>query len=182
MKVLKNNSFFISRYDHTYIRKLKLKMSENRIEIEPDEYIKYFKFNTALLVSMKENGEKNVMALDWKKMEKQEGKYIIRAQVAYSRYTYEFLTKGINQFTINIPSDKIRNAVNVAGTLSGRDTDKFQEAELETIPGVASKVPTLKDCLLNYECEIIDTNESDLSSHHYFYGKILKAFASKEIT
>jgi len=156
-------------------------MSENRIEIDPNEYIEYFRGNTALLVSMDSNGEKNVMALDWKNMEQHNGDLVIRAQVAYSRYTYELLTEGVNEFTINIPSDKIRNAVNIAGTYSGRNMNKIEKAELETIPGVKSKVPTLKDCLLNYECKIIDTSKSDLSSHHYFYGKILKAFASKEL-
>jgi flavin reductase (DIM6/NTAB) family NADH-FMN oxidoreductase RutF len=156
-------------------------MSENRIEIDPKEYIDYFRGNTALLVSMDSNGEKNVMALDWKKMEDHHDDLVIRAQVAYSRYTYKLLTEGVNEFSINIPSDKIRNAISIAGTYSGRDMNKIKKAELEIIPGVKSKVPTLRDCLLNYECRIIDTSKSDLSSHHYFYGKILKAFASKEL-
>ncbi len=156
-------------------------MSENRIEIDPKEYVEYFRENTALLVSMDSNGNKNVMALDWKKMEDHHGDLVIRAQVAYSRYTYKLLTEGMKQFTINIPSDTNRNAVSIAGTYSGRDTNKFDEAGLETLPGVTIKVPTLKNCLLNYECRVIDTSKSDLSSHHYFYGKILKAFASKEI-
>ncbi|TFF99350.1 MAG: flavin reductase family protein [Promethearchaeota archaeon] len=156
-------------------------MSENRIEIEPNEYTDHFIANTALIVSMRPDGEKNVMALDWKKMEEIDGYPVIRAQVAYSRYTYELLTKGINEFTINIPSNKIHNAISIAGSYSGRDTDKFERAGLETIPGEKIQVPTLKDCILNYECRIIDTSKSNLSSHHYFYGKILKAFVSKEL-
>lgn len=156
-------------------------MSENRVEIDPNDYIDQFIANTALLVSMRPNGEKNVMALDWKEMEEIDGAPVIRAQVAYSRYTYELLTEGINEFTINIPSNKISNAVSVAGSYSGKNTDKFDKAGLETIPGEETKVPTLKDCILNYECQIVDTNKSNLSSHHYFYGKILKAFAAPDL-
>jgi flavin reductase (DIM6/NTAB) family NADH-FMN oxidoreductase RutF len=156
-------------------------MSENRVEIEPNEYTEKFRANTALLVSMRPDGEKNVMALDWKEMEKIDGDPVIRAQVAYSRYTYDLLTEGIKEFTINIPSNRIHSAVSVAGSSSGRNTDKFKKAGLEIIPGVETKVPTLKDCILNYECRIVDTSKSNLSSHHYFYGKILKAFASPDL-
>jgi len=156
-------------------------MSENRIQIEPNKYVEQFRANTALIVSMRPDGEKNVMALDWKEMEEIDGDPVIRAQVAYSRYTYTLLTEGLNEFTINVPSGKISNAVSVAGSYSGKNIDKFEKAGLETIPGEETKVPTLKDCILNYECRIIDTSKSNLSSHHYFYGKILKAFASPDL-
>lgn len=153
----------------------------NRQEIESFENIEYFRRNTALMVTMDKKGKLNVMALDWKKMEQIEGKPVIRAQVAYSRYTYTLLTEGINEFTINIPSDKIYHAINIAGSLSGRNTDKIQQAGLEIIPGQKIKVPTLKECLLNYECKVIKDKKSNLSSHHYFYGEILAAYASVEI-
>ena len=67
-------------------------MAENRKEIGPYDYIEHFKGNTALLVSMDKNESLNVMALDWKTIEEFEGIHVIRAQVAYSRYTYKLLT------------------------------------------------------------------------------------------
>ncbi len=39
----------------------------------------------------------------------------------------------------------------------------------------------IKDCVLNYECLVIDDSKSNMSSHHYFFGKILTAYASNEI-
>ena len=156
-------------------------MYENRKEIEPFDYIEYFNRNTALMVTMDKNGKLNVMALDWKKLFEFEGNPVIRAQVAYTRYTYTLLTKGINEFTINIPSDKAYHAVDIAGSYSGRNTDKFKQAKLETISGKCTKVPTIKDCILNYECQIVNDSKSPMSSHHYFYGKILAVYASKEI-
>jgi flavin reductase (DIM6/NTAB) family NADH-FMN oxidoreductase RutF len=156
-------------------------MSETRQEIKPYEYIEHFKRNTALMVSMDNNGKLNVMALDWKRIEEMDGYPVIRAQVAYSRYTYKLLTEGVNEFTINIPSDKISHAVGISGSYSGRNTDKFKEAGLEILPGNKTQVPTIKDSDLSYECKIVHTNKSDMSSHHYFYGKILAAFASNNI-
>ncbi|MFX1418290.1 MAG: flavin reductase family protein [Promethearchaeota archaeon] len=156
-------------------------MSSNRKEIEPYDYIKHFMRHTALLVSMDNNEKPNVMALDWKTIEEFEGFPVIRAQVAYSRYTYKLLTEGLKEFTVNIPSENNYMAVDIAGSYSGRNVDKFKEASLETIPGKKTKVPTIKDCILNYECQIVHSSKSNISSHHYFYGKILVAYASTEL-
>jgi flavin reductase (DIM6/NTAB) family NADH-FMN oxidoreductase RutF len=153
----------------------------NRIKINPFEYITSFNRNTALMLTMDKTGKYNVMALDWKKITEFEGNPVVRAQVAYSRYTYTLLTEGVDEFTINIPSERINNAVNIAGSYSGRNTDKIKLAKIELIPGEATKVPTLKKCLLNYECKIIHDEKSELSSHHFFYGKILSAYASMDL-
>ncbi|MFX1375948.1 MAG: flavin reductase [Promethearchaeota archaeon] len=156
-------------------------MSSNRREIDPYEYIEYFNDNTALMVSMDKNGHFNVMALDWKKITEFEGNTVIRVQVAYSRYTYTLLVEGVNEFTINVPSEKIYHAVDIAGFYSGRNTDKISKAGLRLIPGNLTKVPTLEDSILSYECKIIHSDKSNMSSHHYFYGKILIAYALYEI-
>ena len=119
-------------------------MSKNRTEIESMDYAEHFNRNTALMVTVGKDGKPNVMALDWKKLFEYEGKPVIRAQVAYSRYTYKCLTEGVNEFTINIPSDKTDHAIGIAGSRSGRNTDKFKATGLEIIPGKSTKVPTIK--------------------------------------
>jgi flavin reductase (DIM6/NTAB) family NADH-FMN oxidoreductase RutF len=152
----------------------------SRIEIDPFERLDSFNQNTALMVTMDKAGKCNVMALDWKKLTEFKGNPIIRAQVAYSRYTYNLLTKGVDEFTINIPSERTYNVVSIAGSHSGRNTDKIKIANLDIVPGKSTKVPTLKDCILSYECKVIHDEKSEISSHHYFYGKILKAYALED--
>ncbi|MCK4369427.1 MAG: flavin reductase [Candidatus Lokiarchaeota archaeon] len=156
-------------------------MAENRKEIGPYDYIEHFKRNTGLLVSMDKNGKPNVMALDWKSIEEFDGKPVIRATVAYTRYTYKLLTEGVNEFSVNIPSDKIYSAIDIAGSYSGRNTDKFKKTGLGSIPGKKMSVPTIKDSILSYECKIIHSSKSNMSSHHYFYGEILAAYASNKL-
>jgi flavin reductase (DIM6/NTAB) family NADH-FMN oxidoreductase RutF len=158
-----------------------MKLSNNRREINPFDYNKHFGRHTGLIVTMDKNGKINVMALDWKKLFEYEGNPVIRVQVAYSRYTYICLTEGEKEFTVNIPSEKIYDAINIAGQYSGRNVDKIKKAGLETIPGKHTQVPTIKDCLLSYECKIIKDSKSNMSSHHYFYGEILAAYASSEV-
>lgn len=35
-------------------------------------------------------------------------------------HTYKLLTEGVNEFIVNIPSDKLYHAVDIAGSYSGR--------------------------------------------------------------
>ena len=157
-------------------------MSENRKEIGPYEYMEHFMDRAALMVTMDKNEKFNVMALLWKTIGELWMIPVISVAVAPSRYTFECITKGVKEFTINIPSNKIEDAINIAGTLSGRNTDKFKEAGLIPIKGKKTKVPTIKDCLLSYECKIVhDCDSGKMASHRLFIGQILTAYALKEI-
>lgn len=157
-------------------------MISNRIEVAPYEYINEFMSKAALLVAMDKEGIPNVMALLWKTIGELWGIPVITVAVSPSRYTFKLLTEGLNEFTVNIPSDKIENAINITGSYSGRNVDKFKKAGLEIIEGSKTKVPTIKDCILNYECRIVHSCKSgSMASHHLFFGKIIAAYATNEI-
>lgn len=157
-------------------------MSDNRIEIDPFEYIEFFMSKAALLVTMDKENNANVMALLWKTIGELWMIPIITIAVAPSRYSYELLTMGVNEFTINIPSEKIAHTINITGSYSGRDSDKFQKTELETIRAKRIRVPIIKNCILNYECRIVHSCKSGkMASHSLFFGEVLAAYASKEI-
>ncbi|TFG18210.1 MAG: flavin reductase family protein [Promethearchaeota archaeon] len=157
-------------------------MNENRTQIKPYEYMEYFMLDTANLVSMGGDGQVNVMALLWKTIGQLWMIPTITVAVAPSRYTFELLTKGVPEFTVNIPSPETAGSINVTGALSGRNTNKVERAGLELIKGVKTEVPTIKGSLLSYECKIIHTCQSGkMASHHLFFGQILTAFASNDI-
>lgn len=157
-------------------------MSEKRYEIQPYDYIEYFMSEAALLVTIDKNNKPNVMALLYKMIGEMWGLPIITIGVAPSRYSFELLTKSVDEFTVNIPSNRIIRAIEIAGDYSGRDIDKFKKAGLDIIPGKRIKVPTIKDCLLSYECKILHTcSSSELSSHYLFFGEILATYASNDI-
>ena len=157
-------------------------MSENRVKIEPYEYSEQFNNNTALLVSVDKNGKPNMMTLDWKMIGNIGYEPIIAVAVAGTRYTFECLTEGVKAFTVNIVSDKTSKYTNICGSASGRNSDKFKETGAETISGIKN-VPTIKDSLLSYECELLSHIQIPFKSSHYaFFGKVIKAYASNEIT
>ncbi len=160
-------------------------MENNRVEIRPYEYMDKFMSKVALMVAMDKKGTPNVMALQWKTIGELWMLPIITVAVSPSRYTFELLTQGVKEFTINIPSSKKEHAIMTTGSISGRNSNKFTKAGLVIIEGKRVKVPTISDCILNYECKIVHSCKSGGSihyPHHIFFGEIVSAFASEEIT
>ncbi len=156
-------------------------MSENRVEITPYEYIEHFFKRDALLVSMGKDNKPNPMTLAWKTIGELWGLPIISVAVAPSRYSFKLLNE-ILEFTLNIPSEEIIGALDVCGSMSGADVDKIAESNLEIVKGKRTKVPTLKDCVLNYECKVVHICKSgSMAAHSVFFGQILSAYASKDI-
>lgn len=158
-------------------------MAANRKEIQPYNYMDYFMSKAALLVSMDRSEKPNVMALLWKTIGELWMIPVITVAVSPTRYTYKLLTEGIQEFTVNIPSDKIEHAINITGSYSGKNTDKFKKAGLELLEGKKIKVPTIKDSILSYECKIVHIADSGkMASHKLFIGQIVAAYASNEIS
>ncbi|MFW9950510.1 MAG: flavin reductase family protein [Candidatus Thorarchaeota archaeon] len=157
-------------------------MIENRKEINPYDFLDLFMSRAAHVVSMHENGKLNVMALLWKTIGELWMIPVITIAVSPARYTFELLTKGIPEFTVNIPSKKNVGTISITGSSSGRNINKFQKAGLELIEGKRTKVPTIKNSILSYECKIVHSCKSgDMASHSLFFGQILTAYASLEI-
>ncbi len=157
-------------------------MEEDRKEINPYDYMEYFMSQAAHVVSMDNNGKLNVMALLWKTIGELWMIPIITIAVSPARYTFELLTEGVPEFTINIPTEENVDTIDITGSYSGKNVDKFKKAGLEIIEGKRTKVPTIKDSLLSYECKIVHTCKSGrMASHSLFFGQILTAYASIKI-
>jgi flavin reductase (DIM6/NTAB) family NADH-FMN oxidoreductase RutF len=56
-------------------------------------------------------------------------------------------------FVLNVPTTDIFEAVDFAGTKSGRDYNKFTECGLTPIPASKVKSPMIKECPVNIECK-----------------------------
>ncbi|MFX0048050.1 MAG: flavin reductase family protein [Candidatus Hermodarchaeota archaeon] len=159
-----------------------INMEEERTEIGPYDFINYFMSRAAHVVSRDKNGHLNVMALLWKTIGELWMIPVITIAVAPTRYTFTLLKEGVQEFTLNIPSKKNAETINITGSLSGRNTDKFKKAHLVPIEGQRTKVPTIKDSILCYECKVVHSCKSgSMASHHLFFGQILTAYASNEL-
>jgi flavin reductase (DIM6/NTAB) family NADH-FMN oxidoreductase RutF len=156
-------------------------MEINRKEIGPYDYMNLFMSEAAHVVSMNNEGKINVMAVLWKTIGELWMIPVITIAVSPSRYTHSYLTQGVREFTVNIPSEIIAHTINITGSSSGRNADKFEIANLKTIKGKYTQVPTIKDCILSYECKIVHTCKSgNMAGHTLFFGQILAAYHSTE--
>ena len=113
--------------------------------------------------------------------------------VRQSRYTKSQLDKT-GTFTISVPMDgKIDTEIfKVFGSMSGRDVDKADYVTLEQAN--INNTPGIKEFPLTIECEILYSQDQDLSKipddivkHHYsngdihtmYVGKIVDAYINK---
>jgi flavin reductase (DIM6/NTAB) family NADH-FMN oxidoreductase RutF len=147
-----------------------------------------------LLVSADADGKPNAMTIGWGTIGVIWGKPIFIVLVRPSRYTYKLMEQG-DDFTVNVPSADMGDAVAFCGTKSGRDYDKFAEKGLTAVPGKKVKSPIIDQCVIHYECKIVHKNdvlkdkltEGIISSayssgdfHTIYYGEILSVYASPD--
>lgn len=99
-------------------------------------------------------GKQNLLTLGWGLIgPSYHGNPIFVIAVAPPRYSWRFL-EDLPEFVIAIPDDALRPAVDLCGTKSGRDMDKFTAAGLTPVPSVHVKPPSIAECSLNVECRI----------------------------
>jgi len=100
-----------------------------------------------LLVGHGKEGAPNAMAIGWGTIGIIWRRPIFTVLVRPSRYTYK-LIEQTNDFTVNI-----------VGTVSGRDHNKFKEKHITAIPSHKIRAPIIKECLLHFECRVIYKND-----------------------
>jgi len=146
-----------------------------------------------LLVSTKRSGESNVMTIGWATIGVLWGKPAFVALVRPSRYTREFIEDS-GLFTINVPTEEMRQAVRLCGARSGRELDKFAAGKLSITMGQTVKAAAIDECPLVYECRVVHFNDvipanmdptveaaayAGSDYHRLYYGEIVAAFAER---
>lgn len=134
----------------------------------------------------------NVMTIGWGAFGFFWGMPILTVAVRPSRYTYELIEKA-GRFIVSVPGgeDDLKEALALAGSLSGRDGDKFDRCKISRAPGRFIDCPSVLECPLNIECvtrlrqdmtsECMDANVikraypmGDL--HRMYFGEILGCY------
>ncbi|MHA1145214.1 MAG: flavin reductase family protein [Candidatus Helarchaeota archaeon] len=152
-----------------------------KVTIDPYQLSELTLNQTSLLVTRDQNNKANMMALDWKTIGELWSTPICVVAVAPSRYSFSLLEE-VGEFTLNVPSPKIRSAVSIAGAASGRHVDKIAKAKLTLEPSKRISVPVISEAVINYECRIMHKAESSpVCSHRLFFGEILEAYAAEDL-
>jgi flavin reductase (DIM6/NTAB) family NADH-FMN oxidoreductase RutF len=100
-------------------------------------------------------GKQNVLTLGWGLFGPHyvQDRPIMVIAVTPRRFSWRFLEAGPD-FVIAVPDDRLRSGVELCGTASGRDLDKFAAAGLTPVPSLQVSAPSVAECPLNIECRI----------------------------
>jgi flavin reductase (DIM6/NTAB) family NADH-FMN oxidoreductase RutF len=99
---------------------------------------------------------------------------MVTISLRQSRYSHAAVV-ATKEFVVNIPTSKQREAVELCGTTSGKDTDKFALAGLEKARGSVVAAPLIAECPLNLECQV--RHVLPLGSHDLFVAEVVKTHA-----
>lgn len=148
-----------------------------------------------LLVSLAPGGKPNAMTIGWGTMGAIWGRPMWVVLVRPSRFTYQCI-EATNDFTVNVPAPEMAEIASFCGTVSGRDHDKFAEKGLTALPGRKVKSPSIAECVIHYECQVVHRNDVvpaqldraiQVSAypagdfHRLYFGEIVAAYADEDV-
>jgi flavin reductase (DIM6/NTAB) family NADH-FMN oxidoreductase RutF len=127
-----------------------------------------------LLTSADPEGTPNIMTIGWGNPGVTWGRPVFVVLVRPSRFTFGNI-EATGEFVVNVPTPQMAEACEHCGTVSGRDHQKFRECGLTPRIGRHVEVPLIEECVLHYECRVLQRNdviESQLDDqvHREFYG------------
>jgi flavin reductase (DIM6/NTAB) family NADH-FMN oxidoreductase RutF len=147
-----------------------------------------------LLATSGADGKANVMTIGWGAIGAIWGRPVFLVLVRPSRHTYSCLEE-VGEFTVNVPPRELATGVNLCGTVSGRDHDKFREARLTPAASRQVRPPIIQECVVHYECRILHKNDvvpgalvqailddayAQGDFHRMYSGEIVAAYADQD--
>jgi flavin reductase (DIM6/NTAB) family NADH-FMN oxidoreductase RutF len=126
------------------------------------------------LVSSAANGRSNVMAAAWAMpLDFDPAKVLL---VVDSNTLTRELIEASGEFALNIPCRRIADKVLAAGSVSGRDGDKFAASGLETLAASRISAPLIQDCVAWLECRVIPEAHNQ-QRYDLFIAEVVAAWA-----
>jgi flavin reductase (DIM6/NTAB) family NADH-FMN oxidoreductase RutF len=135
--------------------------------------------NRWLLLTCGDYSEKtfNTMTVAWGSMGTMWNKPFVQVVVRPSRYTYQFMEK-YKTFTLCVFPEKHRDALQLLGSRSGRDSDKIRESGLTPIACQKIDAPGFAEAELIIECRKIYFD--DMAADHFLDSDITSHYPEKD--
>lgn len=131
----------------------------------------------ALVAVADETGGSNLITLAWVGMACSDPVHVTIA-IRPQRHSSGLL-KAAGEFTLNIPSSGMVEAVDYCGSVSGRDHDKWSEAPFTREDATEVRAPLVAECRYALECSVVQV--VPLGAHDLFISKVLVAHADDGI-
>jgi flavin reductase (DIM6/NTAB) family NADH-FMN oxidoreductase RutF len=142
-----------------------------------DKAYRLINHGPVVLVSSAHGGARNVMAAAWN-MPLDFDPPKVAVVVDARSYTRE-LIEASGEFVLSVPCRRQIEAVLKAGSVSGRDGDKFALTGFKTFAGQSVQAPLIDGCLAWLECKVIAEPHNE-KRHDLFIGEVVAAQADSE--
>lgn len=92
--------------------------------------------------------------------------------LAKSSFTLEIIGRS-GEFVVAAVGEEFRDAVRLAGSVSGTVVDKFSEGKIEAERGISVAAPIIKGAIANFECRAVGI--ADCGAYSLVTGEVLRA-------
>lgn len=149
-----------------------------KVEVEVDRALRLVHpMHTVLVSCIGNEGDPNIITLAWA-MPTSISPPLVAVSIAPKRHSHS-LIEETKEFVVNIPILEILKETLLCGRISGKEHNKFKEADLTPIPSKKVKPPAIKECIAHLECQLY--NKLKTGDHTIFVGKVVRAYANKEM-
>lgn len=120
------------------------------------------------ILSVDANGKKDLMTATamWVSYDP----VLVAIYIAPERYTHG-LIKEAREFVLHVCSTDQLKLAEGAGTISGKEADKFKKLNVKTQAAKVVKSPIIQGCVAYYECKVI--NSFEMGNHTCFIGLVV---------
>ncbi len=127
------------------------------------------------LLSVSDGKSENVATMAWV-MPVSSNPPLLTVAVSPRRHSHD-LVLAAGEFAVLVLTDQQKNLSTLAGTISGRNQQKWELPEFKGLRREADiiKAPLIRDCRAVYECRLV--NHVTAGDHTLFIGEILRAEA-----
>jgi flavin reductase (DIM6/NTAB) family NADH-FMN oxidoreductase RutF len=144
----------------------------NRIKIKLSDSYKLFNHGPVSIVTSAYAGKSNIMSASWV-MPVDFSPAKVAVVIDKNTFTRE-LVDASGEFGLQFPMKKIARATLEVGGVSGRDTDKFSQFQLNTFKAEKIAAPLIEDCIGWLECKVIKQGAENMD---VIIGEVVTAYA-----
>lgn len=132
----------------------------------------------ALITSCDADGRPNIITLGEAYNLSVRRPVIVGISIAKARHSHGLIAAS-GEFVLNLPTTRILRQVDLIGTCSGREVDKFAAFGLTPLPATRVRPPLIAECPVNLECRVIGIHE--IGDHDTFVGEVLAEHVDEDV-
>ena len=129
-----------------------------------------------VLVTAASSEKTNITSVEWV-MPICEKPPMLALSLSNSSFTLDLLCTSM-EFVVAVPTEKMREAVLLCGSTSGKYIDKFEESKMTQARAKRVSAPLVLEAAMNIECRVL--SYASAGDHTLVVGEVLEVHGGKD--